>query len=221
MAPLHHVYFLGTVIQAPAVWAAPNGTAVARWSLAVPTRRRQGDTGHADVCRIEVLACGRQAATRRGHAPPRLHGPDRRARPVVADGAGQPIAPHPGGDRRAHPVSVLPPADPVCRHGRWRGPGMVRGGSVARPSPRCCPGKAVARGAMAGVRQYQGGGAARDAPAQDAPGRGGERDGGTRISPRCQGIYMKLSVDSLHQCDGFVLFCQTFSEDLSRGVSFS
>ena len=35
------------------------------------------------------------------------------------------------------------------------------------------------------------------------------------------GIYMKLSVDSLHQCEGFVLFCQTFSEDLSRGVSFS
>jgi hypothetical protein len=35
------------------------------------------------------------------------------------------------------------------------------------------------------------------------------------------GIYMKLSVDSLHQCDGFVLFCQTFSEYLSRGVSFS
>ena len=62
MAPLHHVYFLGTVIQDPAVWAAPNGTAVARWSLAVPTRRRQGDTGHTDVCRIEVLACGRQAA---------------------------------------------------------------------------------------------------------------------------------------------------------------
>ena len=62
MAPLHRVYFLGTVIQDPAVWAAPNGTAVARWSLAVPTRRHQGDTGHADVCRIEVLACGRQAA---------------------------------------------------------------------------------------------------------------------------------------------------------------
>lgn len=36
-----------------------------------------------------------------------------------------------------------------------------------------------------------------------------------------RGIYMKLSVDSLHQGDGFVLFCQTFSEDLSRGVSFS
>ena len=61
MAPLHRVYFLGTVIQDPAVWVAPNGMAVARWSLAVPTRRRQGDTGHADVCRIEVLACGRQA----------------------------------------------------------------------------------------------------------------------------------------------------------------
>jgi len=61
MAPLHRVYFLGTVIQDPAVWAAPNGTAVARWSLAVPTRRRQGDTWHEDVCRIEVLAFGRQA----------------------------------------------------------------------------------------------------------------------------------------------------------------
>ena len=36
-----------------------------------------------------------------------------------------------------------------------------------------------------------------------------------------EAIYMKLSVDSLHQCEGFVLFCQTFSEDLSRGVSFS
>jgi single stranded DNA-binding protein len=62
MAPLHHVYFLGTVIQDPALWAAPNGTAVAQWSLAVPTRRRQGDTGQADVCRIEVRAFGRQAA---------------------------------------------------------------------------------------------------------------------------------------------------------------
>ena len=49
MAPLHRVYFLGTVIQDPAVWTAPNGTAVARWSLAVPTRRHQEDPGHADV----------------------------------------------------------------------------------------------------------------------------------------------------------------------------
>ena len=38
---------------------------------------------------------------------------------------------------------------------------------------------------------------------------------------RAWGIYMKLSIDSLHQYDGFILFCQTFSEDLSRGVSFS
>src|SRR5262245_10880191 len=41
------------------------------------------------------------------------------------------------------------------------------------------------------------------------------------VEPPLQAIYMKLRVDSLHQCDGFVLFCQTFSEDLSRGVSFS
>ena len=62
MAPLHRVYFLGNVIQDPAVWSAPNGTAVARWGLAVPTRLRQGDTWHEDVCCIEVLAFGRQAA---------------------------------------------------------------------------------------------------------------------------------------------------------------
>src|SRR5262249_33314255 len=43
----------------------------------------------------------------------------------------------------------------------------------------------------------------------------------TVVGAPAQGIYMKLSVDSLHQCEGFVLFCQTFSEDLSRGVSFS
>jgi single-stranded DNA-binding protein len=60
MAPLHRVYFLGTVIQDPEVWSAPNGTAVARWGLAVPTRLRQGDTWHEDVCCIEVLAFGRQ-----------------------------------------------------------------------------------------------------------------------------------------------------------------
>jgi hypothetical protein len=35
------------------------------------------------------------------------------------------------------------------------------------------------------------------------------------------GIYMKLSVDSLHQSDGFVLFCQTLSEYLGRRVSFA
>jgi single-strand DNA-binding protein len=63
MAPLHRVYFLGNVIQDPEVWSAPNGTAVARCGLAVPTRLRQGDTWHHDVCCIEVLAFGRQADT--------------------------------------------------------------------------------------------------------------------------------------------------------------
>ena len=38
MAPLHRVYFLGNVIQDPEAWSAPNGTAVARCGLAVPTR---------------------------------------------------------------------------------------------------------------------------------------------------------------------------------------
>jgi single stranded DNA-binding protein len=61
MAPLHRVYFLGTVLQDPEVWAAPNGTAVARWGLAVPTCLRQGETWHKDVYCIEVLAFGRQA----------------------------------------------------------------------------------------------------------------------------------------------------------------
>ena len=63
MAPLHRVYFLGNVIQDPEAWSAPNGTAVARCGLAVPTRLRQGDTWHEDVCCIEVLAFGRQADT--------------------------------------------------------------------------------------------------------------------------------------------------------------
>jgi len=63
MAPLHRVYFLGNVLQDPEVGSAPNGTAVARCGLAVPTRLRQGDTWHDDVCCIEVLAFGRQADT--------------------------------------------------------------------------------------------------------------------------------------------------------------
>jgi single-strand DNA-binding protein len=63
MAPLHRVYFLGNLIQDPEMGYAPNGTAVARWGLAVPTRLRQGDTWHADVCCINVVAFGRQAET--------------------------------------------------------------------------------------------------------------------------------------------------------------
>jgi len=57
------VYFLGNLIRDPEVRYAPNGTAVARWGLAVPTRLRQGDTWHDDVCCIDVVAFGRQAET--------------------------------------------------------------------------------------------------------------------------------------------------------------
>jgi single stranded DNA-binding protein len=63
MAPLHRVYCLGNVMQDPEVWDAPNGTAVARWGLAVPTRLRQGATAHDDVCCVEVMAFGCQAET--------------------------------------------------------------------------------------------------------------------------------------------------------------
>ena len=63
MAPLHRVYFLGTVLQDPEVWSTPHGTAVVRCGLAVPTRLRQGDTWYEDVCCIEVLAFGCQAET--------------------------------------------------------------------------------------------------------------------------------------------------------------
>ena len=63
MAQGHRVYFLGTLTRPPEVRYAPNGTAVARCGVAVPTRIRQGDTWHADVCRIEVVAFGPQAET--------------------------------------------------------------------------------------------------------------------------------------------------------------
>jgi single-strand DNA-binding protein len=63
MAPLHRVYFLGNLTRDPEVGYTPNGTAVARWGLAVPTRLRQGDPWHADVCCIEVVAFGPQAVT--------------------------------------------------------------------------------------------------------------------------------------------------------------
>jgi len=63
MAHGHRVYFLCTLTRNPEVRAAPNGMAVARYGVAVPTRRRQGDTWHPDVCRIEVVAFGLQAAT--------------------------------------------------------------------------------------------------------------------------------------------------------------
>jgi single-strand DNA-binding protein len=63
MAQVHRVYFLGTLTRNPEVCYAPNGVAVARYGVAVPTRLRQGDTWHADVCCIEVVAFGYQAET--------------------------------------------------------------------------------------------------------------------------------------------------------------
>ena len=61
MAPLHRVYFLGNLIRDPEVRYAPNGTAVARCGLAVPTHSRHGDTWQDDVCRIDVVVFGRSA----------------------------------------------------------------------------------------------------------------------------------------------------------------
>ena len=58
----HRVYFLGTLTRNPEVRTAPNGMAVARYGVAVPTRLRHGDTWQTDVCRIEVVAFGPQAA---------------------------------------------------------------------------------------------------------------------------------------------------------------
>jgi single-strand DNA-binding protein len=59
----YRVYFLGNLTRNPEVCYAPNGVAVARYGVAVPTRIRQGDTWHADVCCIDVVAFGPQAET--------------------------------------------------------------------------------------------------------------------------------------------------------------
>ena len=61
MAQGYRVYFLGNLTRNPEVRSAPNGMAVARCGVAVPTRSRQGGTWHTDVCRIEVVAFGPQA----------------------------------------------------------------------------------------------------------------------------------------------------------------
>jgi single-strand DNA-binding protein len=63
MAQGYRVYFLGNLTRNPEVRYAPNGMAVARCGVAVPTRLRQGDTWHTDVCCIEVVAFGHQAET--------------------------------------------------------------------------------------------------------------------------------------------------------------
>jgi len=61
MSQGHRVYFLGNLTRNPEVRYAPNGMAVARCGVAVPTLLRQGDTRHTDVCCIEVVAFGHQA----------------------------------------------------------------------------------------------------------------------------------------------------------------
>jgi single-strand DNA-binding protein len=63
MAQGPRVYFLGTLTRHPEVRYAPNGMAVTRCGVAVPTRLRQGDTWHVDVCRLEVVAFGPHAET--------------------------------------------------------------------------------------------------------------------------------------------------------------
>jgi len=63
MAQGPRVYFLGTLTRHPEVRYAPNGMAVARCGVAVPTRLRQEDTWHTDVCRLEVVAFGPHAET--------------------------------------------------------------------------------------------------------------------------------------------------------------
>ena len=63
MAQAHRVYFLGTLTRNPEVRYAANGMAVARCGVAVPTRLRQEDTWHTDVCRLEVVAFGPHAET--------------------------------------------------------------------------------------------------------------------------------------------------------------
>jgi single-stranded DNA-binding protein len=174
MAPLHRVYFLGTVIQDPAMWAASNGTAVARWSLAVPTRQRQGDAGHADVCRIEVLACGRQAAVAEAAL--------RQGCTVLIEGRVQWWRTAQGS--RSRPPQAVIAERIQCLSCPRQTPCAAAGGGGARRGVRlvgdpcvaaALPGEGRGVGRDGWGRQSQGG-AAQDAAAQDAPGRGGERD---------------------------------------------
>jgi len=137
MAPLHRVYFLGTVLQDPRGLVGPNGMAVARCGLAVPTRLRQGDTWHEDVCCNRGAGAFGRRPTRSRPARHRLHGPDRRARAVVASGAGGPSC-HTRRYRRARPVSFPPPEDLRPAVG-GRGACTVRvgGGPIRGRCPAC------------------------------------------------------------------------------------
>ena len=64
MASLNKVILLGNLTRDPELRYAPNGTAVARFGLAVNTQRTgQGEDRKEEVCFVDIVAFGRQAET--------------------------------------------------------------------------------------------------------------------------------------------------------------
>jgi single-strand DNA-binding protein len=63
MASLNKVLLLGNLTRDPELRYAPNGTAVARFGLAINSRYRQGEEWKDDVCFVDVVVFGRQAET--------------------------------------------------------------------------------------------------------------------------------------------------------------
>jgi single-strand DNA-binding protein len=64
MASLNKVILLGNLTRDPELRYAPNGTAVARFGLAVNTQRAgQGEDRKEEVCFVDIVAFGRQAET--------------------------------------------------------------------------------------------------------------------------------------------------------------
>jgi single-strand DNA-binding protein len=63
MASLNRIMLLGNLTRDPELRYAPNGTAVARFGLAVNSRYRQGEEWKDDVCFVDVVVFGRQAET--------------------------------------------------------------------------------------------------------------------------------------------------------------
>ena len=64
MASLNKVILLGNLTRDPELRYAPNGTAVARFGLAVNTQRAgQGEDRKEEVCFVDTVAFGRQAET--------------------------------------------------------------------------------------------------------------------------------------------------------------
>lgn len=63
MASLNKVLLLGNLTRDPELRYAPNGTAVARFGLAINSRFRQGEEWKDDVCFVDIVVFGRQAET--------------------------------------------------------------------------------------------------------------------------------------------------------------